>query len=433
MIVAFSLLVSLIALSPLFLLADTPIVHGIVAAYTAATIIIVAWSIRPGEADHLSKLVSRISILAATPAVWILIQVLPLPIAGLQHPIWTSAQAALEQPIIGSISISPGATLVSLGRYLSAYGIFFIATAVTIDRRRAEVILLLATTLSVLIAAVLFVHNLGGYFFLGEISSTGPRAAIAAATLLGTVLTMATMSYALERYETRRSKADFTRSVLIIAASLFGAIVCWLSVVLFMPNAAIFAAGCGVGTFILIFGFRRLGLGPRTGLTIAAIAVAVAISIVAGSAIVDKSNLALRYSVDTPKILAAITQRIIADTGWLGSGAGSFTALLPIYQNTADLFIASKAPTTASGLLIEFGLPALCLIFIMAMAVIAWLLQGAFRRGRDSFFSAASASCAVVLLIETFFDASISESGVMVIAATLLGLGLSQSVSRTSR
>jgi hypothetical protein len=46
-----------------------------------------------------------------------LIQVLPLNIVGLAHPIWGSAVAVLGRPIAGSISIDTGATLFSLGRY----------------------------------------------------------------------------------------------------------------------------------------------------------------------------------------------------------------------------------------------------------------------------------------------------------------------------
>ena len=66
-----------------------------------------------------------------------------------------------------------------------------------------------------------------------------------------------------------------------------------------------------------------------------------------------------------------------------------------------------------------------------ALAAIAWLLTGAFQRGRDSFFTAAGTSCGVVLLIEAFVDASLLKTTIVVIAASILGLALSQSVSRT--
>jgi hypothetical protein len=108
---AFHLLVVLIGLSPLFLATDSLIIHGLLAAYVAVTMIVVAWSIYPGEADYLSTILRPALILASIPAVWMLIQALPLPISSLQHPIWASAQAALSNPPVGGISVDLGATL----------------------------------------------------------------------------------------------------------------------------------------------------------------------------------------------------------------------------------------------------------------------------------------------------------------------------------
>lgn len=432
---AFRLLVVLIGLSPLFLAADSLIFHSVLTAYVAATMIVVAWSIYPGEADYLSKIIRPALILASIPAGWMLIQALPLPISSLEHPIWVSAQAALSNPPVGSISADPGATLIGFAHYLSACGVFFIATAVTIDRQRAEIILFWLATITTLMATLLIIHNFGGFLFLGEISSIGPRASIAAATTLGTVLTATTAIYAIERYETRRSHADVSGRafVIIIVAALFGFAVCWIAILFFMSGPATFAATCGVGTLVLIVGFRRLGLESRLGFILAAVAVAVPLSIVARTAMTQKLHLTLRFNADAPRSFVELVQRIVSDTNWSGSGAGAFPALLPIYQSSADMIAASVAPTTAAGILIELGYPALWLIVIMAVVAAIWFIRGALERGRDSFFPAAGASCVVVLLIEAFFDASLSGSTVVVIAMTALGLGLSQSVSRTSR
>lgn len=432
---AFRLLVVLIGLSPLFLAADSLIFHGVLTAYVAVTMIVVAWSIYPGEADYLSKIVRPALILASIPAVWMLIQALPLPISSLQHPIWVSAQAALSKPPVGSISADPGATLIGFARYLSACGLFFIATAVTIDRQRAEIILFWLAAITTLMASSLIIYNFGGFLFLGEISSIGPRASIAAATSLGTVLTAATTVYAFERYETRRSRGDVSRLtfMIIIVATLFGFAVCWIAILFFMSSPATFAAICGVGTFVLIVGFRRLGLESRLGFILAAVAVAVPLSIVARTAMAEKLHLTLRFNADAPRSFIELVQRIVSDTNWSGSGAGTFPALLPIYQISADTIAAPVASTTAAGILIELGYPALWLIVIMAVVAAIWLIHGALERGRDSFFPAAGASCVVVLLIEAFFDASLSGSTVIVITMTVLGLGLAQSVSRTGR
>lgn len=435
MLSAFRLLILLIGLSPLFLATDGLLIHGILTAYVALMVLVVAWAIRPGEAAFLLEIIRPAVLFALVPALWIIIQAMPLPFNGLRHPIWISAEAALGRPLWGSITISPGDTLMGLGRYLSAFGLFFVATAVSIDRQRAEVILQWLAGITALLALLLIVHDLGGFVFLGEINSVGPRASITAAATLSTVLTSATVIYAIERYETRRNRADFVRPLfaVIVGAAIGALLLSWIAVILFTSRPAIFAALSGVGSFILIVGFRRIGLGSRMGFILAAVVIAVPLSVIARDLFLKAPDLSIRFVTDAPKSLLELTNRIIADTTWAGSGAGTFADLFPIYQDTSDSILASVAPTTAAGFLIELGRPALWIAVIAALAVIAWLVRGALQRGRDSFFTAAGASCAVVLTLEAFFDASLSGSVTIVIAMTALGLALSQSVSRTAR
>jgi hypothetical protein len=99
---------------------------------TALTVMVIARAIPPIEAGHLSKLFRPIAVSLAIPAIWIAIQAAPMPFGSLAHPIWSSAKATLAEPLTGSISVDPGATLVALARYLRAAGIIFAATAATI-------------------------------------------------------------------------------------------------------------------------------------------------------------------------------------------------------------------------------------------------------------------------------------------------------------
>jgi hypothetical protein len=432
---AFRLLILMIVVSPVFLVTDSLLIHGFVAAYVALMLLIVAWSVRPGEAAFLWSITRPAVIVALVPALWIVFQAVPLPFHGLQHPIWISAEAALGRPLWGSVSISPGHTLLALARYFSACGLFFVAAAVTIDRQRAETTLVMLAAVTVLMAVVLIVHNLGGFVFLGELSSVGPRSVVAASVTLGSVLAAATAIYAIERYETRRSRADFGRKlfVMMIATSLLALFVTLFALILFTSKPAIFAALSGLGTFVLIIGFRRIGLGASMGYLLAAVVVAVPLSIIAGDFFIKGTDLTLRFASEAPRPLIVQTQRMISDSSWAGSGAGTYTALLPIYQDTANSAASRVAPTTAAELSIELGRPGLWLAIAAALAAIAWLTHGALQRGRDSFFTAAGASCAVVLTLETYFDASLAGSGTIVLAMTMLGLALSQSVSRSAR
>src|ERR1035437_3017171 len=121
--------VLLIVTTPALIIFDGPIVYGLVTAAAALSVAIVALRIRAGEAGFLATVIRLVAIVAVVPAVWMLIQVLPLKTIGLAHPIWESAAAALGRPLAGSISIDPGDTLVSLARYLSAAAIAFVAAA----------------------------------------------------------------------------------------------------------------------------------------------------------------------------------------------------------------------------------------------------------------------------------------------------------------
>ena len=94
-------LVLLVVTTPVILLFDGPIIHGLVTAAAAVSVAIVALRIRPGEAGFLSTVIRPIAIIAAIPAFWMLFQVLPLKTVGLDNPIWESAAAALGRPLAG--------------------------------------------------------------------------------------------------------------------------------------------------------------------------------------------------------------------------------------------------------------------------------------------------------------------------------------------
>ena len=95
-----------------------------------------ARTMRPGETEFLVSIIRTLIMVAAVPALWVLLQVLPLGV--LAHPIWSSAGQALGHPVRGAISVDPGASVIALGQYLSMCVVVFLTAAVAIDRRRAE-------------------------------------------------------------------------------------------------------------------------------------------------------------------------------------------------------------------------------------------------------------------------------------------------------
>src|ERR1039458_6767396 len=72
----------LIVTTPAILVIDGPIIQGLVIAATAISVALVAVRIRPGEADFLSSVIRPMAVVAVIPALWMVVQVLPLKTFG---------------------------------------------------------------------------------------------------------------------------------------------------------------------------------------------------------------------------------------------------------------------------------------------------------------------------------------------------------------
>jgi hypothetical protein len=61
---------------------------------------------------------------AAIPAAWMLIQVVPLPLASLLHPIWLSTYDTLNDPSLGSLTIDACLMLIAIIQYLAISSLY---------------------------------------------------------------------------------------------------------------------------------------------------------------------------------------------------------------------------------------------------------------------------------------------------------------------
>ncbi len=157
-------LITLVGMAPVVLFVDGPLILGMWCAVLAAALTIIGLSLRPGEGAHFAMLVRPLAILALLPAIFMLFQAIPLPVAlRLDNPIWQSVEDALGRPLVGSVSIDIGATLLSLCRYLAWLALGLVASAVAIDRQRAEWILI-ATSVTTVVIAALSIFNQTGLF-----------------------------------------------------------------------------------------------------------------------------------------------------------------------------------------------------------------------------------------------------------------------------
>ena len=137
------------------------------------------------------------------------------------------------------------------------------------------------------------------------------------------------------------------------------------------------------------------------------------------------------FATHVPESLIGTTQRVLADTPLWGNGAGTFSAIAPIYSDIDETVPIVGPPTVAAATAIELGSPALWFVMVATMAAIVVLFRAAMQRGRDSFYPTAGASCLLTLLLLAFVNSGLLGMAEAIIAAATVGLAFAQSKSRS--
>ena len=432
MFVTLPILVLLILATPVTIIFDGPIIQGVVAAIAAVSLGAVALRIRPGEAGFLSSVIRPVAIMSAVPAIWMLIQVIPMQDVGLANPVWKSAATALGHPLAESISIDPGMTFISLTRYLSAAAIAFVAAAVAIDRRRAGWVLLALTTATTLIALMVLMAKAGGFAFLSpKYDGQAGIAAVDGASLGIIFATAATLHMSEQRRTRQQNQEGSTVSIrLVSAACLVAFVICFVAVIVEATGETYYAVICGLATFAIATIIRRFGLGPWGTAAIVSVTLFVAIGAVALQSVSRTLDLTLAFASQGPTPLIMVTQRLLAETSWTGTGAGTFAAILPIYQNIGELTTIKVAPTAAAAIAVEMGRPIFWVMLLAMIALVVILMRGALRRQRGSYYSTAGAGCIVTTALLSFGNSALLTTPILTVAAAAIGMAIAQSRSR---
>jgi hypothetical protein len=191
-----------------------------------------------------------------------------------------------------------------------------------------------------------------------------------------------------------------------------------------------FAVACGVATLAVAVVTHRFRFGPWGYSAIISIVLVLAIAAVTLQPSNRPVDLTLAFAAQASAPQIAVTQRILAETSWMGTGAGTFAAILPIYQGIDELATGSVAPTAVAAIAVEMGRPFLWTILLAAIALVVTLLRGALLRRRDSFYSAAGASCVVAGTLLAFGNAAMLSTPVLLIVAVIVGMAIAQRKSR---
>jgi hypothetical protein len=431
---AWLFLVALIGMAPIVLTFDGPLTLGVEFALLAVALVSAAKGLKPNEVAELRVPIPGIAIWAAVPPILMAFQALPLPITSqLSNSIWQSASTALGQPLLGSISVDTGSTLVSLCRYFAWLGVLLLTCTIAVDRQRAEKVLFAATAVTAVMALLLIANDALGLVWLDKQNNLVGRSEALDAAVLGIILSSACVIRAYERFETRQ--ADNGRSArrlganVLISSGTFAA--CATAIALGDTGNTLFASAAGLATLLGIVFVRRLGLGRWGGLAVALLGCALGLWTVAATMSEGRSDFTVRFAALSSS--NAITERMLTGNRWIGTGAGTYHALVPIFREPNDATDDLEPPTAAAEIAVEWGRPLLWAGAIAAAILVGMLLRAGMKRGRDSFYAAAGASTVAALLILAFGNPGLFGTSVLIVVGNVLGLAVAQSHSRVTK
>lgn len=428
--IAFRLLLISIVMVPTLALSNGRTGQSIVAVFAAAALAFTGYSARAADVTFVAQVTRYLKLVAAVPAIWMIIQILPMPSAALSHSIWNNAGEALSNEISGHISVDIGATIEALAVYLSNISLIIVTVFVAKDRRKAELLLFALTAISTLTIIVLLFGKSG---LIAGVASRVTNEAISAFSALAFILLLTVGVQSVERHESKRAEAKHPKHTVKASLMLCGAglLICIAGLVSSATLNTTLVVVFGVLTFGSIQAIRRADLaGWATGIFTVTLATAAAMVVLWRYDSVRALSPFLQFGTSAAPDTIQVVQRMLSDASWLGTGMGAFAQLLPIYQAFGST--NTNALSTAAAFAIGLGWPMTILTIAMAIGLAIVLFRGAIIRGRDSFYPAAAAACTVILVGQAFCDSSLLYSCIATIGAITIGLGLAQSRSQGS-
>jgi hypothetical protein len=365
--------------------------------------------------------------IAGVIGIGILVQIMPLLPTRLDHPIWSAASVALKQPLAGHISVDTAETLLELARYLVVVGVAAAVGTACVDRRISERMTSGLAWLLVFFTGACFMKTRFHVF-----QSTDNEFELLSdwtnVSLLGVQMGVAVLA---QRFQWRRSSptrlSDDKRDV--HPRNLFAAVVMIglfsLPLVAHASEAAAIPIACGTATLLMVLLVERTTSGLSGVLFVAILALCVLWLAGIGSGLIVPNGGATWADRSGTDLAAAA--RIFRDFRWFGSGAGTYSELIPIYVDAANdgtgLF---SVPPKALSLLVELGIPLSLLTVALALALAGMLISAIARGSHDS--THAMLGCSVLVYVTACaFTPSLSISfPTMAVAAAMIGLGLAQ-------
>ena len=272
----------------------------------ALLLLTVAVAARQSDVSQLRRAISGITWILLLPALWIVLQLLPVP-ALLAHPVWSSANEASGDAWFGFITVDRGATTSALFAALAIAGLVLATIVVGRDRRRAELILLTLAAATTLLSLAAMLQDIAA----AVVSLDAKISNAVAINIVGISLALnaAVLNMAFERRETRHQAA--TPFLAIGVASVAGIVIDIAALAHIGRGSSFAVMAIGVALLAMLIVIRRLDLG-RWPIAILATAFFVGVIILLG--FISLSRLPVDLNPDTQ--IPTITVRV----GYSGVG-----------------------------------------------------------------------------------------------------------------
>ena len=406
-------------------LLDGSLATGLAGAAASIGLLAALVVIRPGELSFLKSVAGPSVAAALLPALWIILQMLPLPFWA--HPVWKFAGETLGTPLVGSVTIDTGASLGALLVWLSLVCVVITAAAIAIDTRRADTMMRTVIAAAAVAAMTVLMQGDPIAGWLGAFGATlgakadGLMVIVLAGIPLGLARALDTNGQAGGRGPARLVRLRW----LFAASALLGAAGAWC----YGHRGAAIAVAAGAALILMIFIARTLHLHRWSS---AAAATAIALIALATAIANRHPDVALAIAfADAPTDLVQSTHNLLADLPALGSGAGTTAVLASTYMDWQGAATRPVVATSAAAFITQFGRVLFWITVAATTIAIAAFAAGARNRGRDWSYAAAAAAVLLTLLLAAFTLPELPQLPGMIVVGTIIGTGLAQRVSRS--
>ncbi len=396
---------------------------------------------------HGNKALSWSLALFVLACLWIALQAAPFMPVSWHHPAWQLTAEALGEPLTGTISLDPAASIEDLLSLLGLAGIFGIVVIEARDPKKARTLLAAAAV----IAFAYAVYGLVVYFTGNETvawadkrfgkdslsASFVSRNTYGVYAGLGIVFATALLlSFVSPIVSARQRRADKSRAILAYMAGsggfwLLAIIVGSSALILTGSRAASTASALGVLSLIgLYFAARRATVRTFIVSFGATAAMGFMLFLLSGDLLFDRFS-QTGGSLDSRSRIYEIVAIAIRDHFWLGGGYGAFDDVFRIYAGIAETFgpNVEAAHSVFFELTLELGVPAALCLFASIALLVGNCGLALLTRRRDRMFPVLAIAATVLVSVQGTVDFGVQTPSISLVFAMALGLGIAQATS----